>query len=124
MGNHRRSCRIFTSAAAYKPYAERRILWCKEPALILTYFLMRTSSEIARRVLEHFRKGGTIDDKVVEKMYREAHGIAPGVATHPRTVEKWAFDAVRGVDLTRSSDIHHKVSPLKSLARTDMKRPR
>lgn len=73
-------------------------------------FFMRTSSEIARRVLEHFCHGGTINDSIVEALYREAHGIGPDIATHARVVERWAYDAAGRVDLTRSRE-----SPAKSV---------
>jgi hypothetical protein len=66
---------------------------------------MRTRSEIARRVLEHLRDGGTINDAVVETLYRETHGIGPDIAVHSRVVERWAYDAASSVDLSRSRNL-------------------
>ena len=65
---------------------------------------MRTTADIAREVLRHFRDGGTISDSVVEALFREAHGIGAGIATHSSAVERWARDAVGSIDLTRGRD--------------------
>lgn len=49
-------------------------------------------SETARRILEHFRNGGLLDDSTIEAMYRKAKNLAADVPVAADTVKSWAFD--------------------------------
>jgi hypothetical protein len=51
------------------------------------------SDEIAKRILEHFRSGGTLDDGRIAALYRLANGLAPDTKTDPGIVGRWAFNS-------------------------------
>lgn len=57
------------------------------------------SNDIARRILEHFQKGGTLNDKAIDALYRLAHGLGPEVKTEIKAVERWAYDAATRLHL-------------------------
>jgi hypothetical protein len=57
------------------------------------------SNEIAKRILEHFRNGGTLDDSKIAALYRLAHGLAPDTSTDIKVVGRWAFDAATHLHL-------------------------
>ena len=52
------------------------------------------NNEFAKRILEHFRNGGTLDDSYIAALYRMANGLGPETKTDPAVVGRWAFDVV------------------------------
>ena len=50
------------------------------------------SNDIAKRILEHFRNGGTLDDRKIAALYRLANGLAPETKTDAGVVGRWAFN--------------------------------
>jgi DNA repair protein RadC len=68
------------------------------------------SNDIARRILEHFQKGGTLNDNAIDALYRLAHGLGPEVKTEIKTVERWAYDA--------ATRLHLKAAVLNKTAQT------
>ena len=71
------------------------------------------STDIARRILEHFRKGGTLQDRTVDALYRSAHGLGPEAATETEAVRRWAYDVASRLNL--------KAAALNETARMDVR---
>ena len=57
------------------------------------------SHEIAIRILEHFRNGGTLDDSRIAVLYRVAHGLAAETTTEAPVVARWALEAATHLHL-------------------------
>ena len=70
------------------------------------------SNDIARRILEHFQKGGTLNDNAIDALYRLAHGLGPEAETEIKTVERWAYDA--------ATRLHLKAAALNETAQATM----
>ena len=49
-------------------------------------------SDIARKILEHFWRGRTLDDKEIAALYRVAHKLVPDAEVSAEEVKRWAFD--------------------------------
>ena len=58
------------------------------------------TDEIAQRILQHFRNGGTLDDSKIAALYRSANGLGPETKTDAAVVGRWAFDAAVRLHLT------------------------
>ena len=62
------------------------------------------SNPLGRTVLEHFRDGGTLDDRIVDALYRNAHGLGPDDKVDRELVERWAFALAAKVKLSPGGD--------------------
>lgn len=51
------------------------------------------------RLLEHFARGGTLDDTITVGLYHEAHGLASNAKIDPDDVARWALCAATRIPL-------------------------